>query len=93
MFDSKDMSSVDFSNNEPLSLIKASLDLNHLLILKFNKNLMRVKQNYLDELIDETIVYLAAESVLDEEIVYPGKKDLDTSKSLTQADRILLPQE
>ena len=54
---------------------------------------MRIKQKYLDELIDETIVYLAAESVLDEEIVYPGKKDLDHSESLTREDRILLPQE
>ena len=93
MFDQKAMSSVDFSNNEPLSLITASVDLNHLLTLKFNKNLIRIKKEYLDQLIDETIVYLVAESVLDEDISYAGKKDLDLTESPTKEDRILLPQE
>lgn len=62
------MSSIDFANNEPLSLVKASIDFNHVLTLKFNKNLIRIKKEYLDKLIDESVIYLVAQSVLDEEI-------------------------
>ena len=60
MFPASMLASLDLNNDEPLILKEAKLDENHKLTLIFNKNLLRIKKEYIDKFIDERIIYIGA---------------------------------
>ena len=44
--------------------------------LFFNQNLLRIKPEYVDKFIDESIIYLGAQSAIDYEIIYDSNRHL-----------------
>ena len=45
-------------------------------MLTFNTNLLRIKPEYVDKFIDEIIIYLGAQSAIDDEVIYDSNRHL-----------------
>lgn len=74
MFDPSTFANIDPNNPEPLIFKKAHLKFDHTLTLTFNKNLLGLKKRYVDMFVDSTVIYLGAQSGIEEDVVYPGHR-------------------
>lgn len=74
MFDPSAFSSIDPNDPEPLIFRKAHLGFDHTLTLIFNKKLLRLRTKFLDLFLDSNVIYLAAQSGVEDEIIYPGHR-------------------